>query len=415
MTMAFVLTGGGSVGGAQKRFFNLFKYLQKAGDSSCCFLTSRYYYKKIREMDQNYPLERVYVVDEYDLPSGRQAMKQPDVGHKTPNNTFFSGVKKIIPSYGLKMYRYFKSRIYQYRIYKRIHALVCREKIDVLVGIYAGVLPLYFYFRKKKRPAIVFVDMDSWFTEVLSSEEYRWDQKYSSFNEALKRADVVDFLSPYIREGISKKGIDVPHERASITPCSFSLYEKFTVKEKKPFSFVFAARLEPMKNPLMYFNSSLLLARQYPEVRFYLLGDGPLLETIRKKAGEGNLHNLIIPGFVPDPEKYFAFTSVFVSVQETNNYPSQSVLEAMACGNMIIASDVGDTRMFVNEENGILIPLSMEHLKNAMEWCITHPSEVHKKGRHAASYVRTFHTAERVAAYYKEIAEKACRNKDNNR
>jgi glycosyltransferase involved in cell wall biosynthesis len=47
---------------------------------------------------------------------------------------------------------------------------------------------------------------------------------------------------------------------------------------------------------------------------------------------------------------------LFVSTQETENFTSLAMLEAMACGNAILARDVGQTRKFVRPRaNGILV------------------------------------------------------------
>ena len=95
-----------------------------------------------------------------------------------------------------------------------------------------------------------------------------------------------------------------------------------------------------------------------------------------------------------------ADTSVFVSIQTTNNYPSQSVLEAMGCGNAIIATDVGDTRMFINENNGILINLEVSKLVNAIETLYLNKDLREQLGIYAYSYVRENHSIEKMAEYY---------------
>jgi glycosyltransferase involved in cell wall biosynthesis len=92
-----------------------------------------------------------------------------------------------------------------------------------------------------------------------------------------------------------------------------------------------------------------------------------------------------------------------VSLQTDNNYPSQAVLEAMACGNAIIATDVGDTRMFVNEQNGWLIEHGVEPLVEAVRHCLKNQQESHAKGDFATNFVRANFTLERAMAYYKSI------------
>jgi hypothetical protein len=52
------------------------------------------------------------------------------------------------------------------------------------------------------------------------------------------------------------------------------------------------------------------------------------------------LDNIKLLGFRAHPTYILGEASEFVSIQTKNNHPSQSVLEAMNCGNTIIASDV---------------------------------------------------------------------------
>lgn len=111
--------------------------------------------------------------------------------------------------------------------------------------------------------------------------------------------------------------------------------------------------------------------------------------------------------FHPNPTELLAETSVFVSIQTTNNYPSQSVLEAMGCGNAIIATDVGDTRMFINENNGILIDLEVNTLVNAIETLYLSKNLRERLGNYAYSYVRENHTIEKMAKYYVDLFDKA--------
>ena len=92
------------------------------------------------------------------------------------------------------------------------------------------------------------------------------------------------------------------------------------------------------------------------------MGEGRLSSKIKETVDNIGSTNIRFHGFHPQPTEVLAETSVFVSIQTTNNYPSQSVLEAMGCGNAIIATDVGDTRMFINENNGILIDLEAKQI-----------------------------------------------------
>jgi glycosyltransferase involved in cell wall biosynthesis len=77
----------------------------------------------------------------------------------------------------------------------------------------------------------------------------------------------------------------------------------------------------------------------------------------------------------------------------------------MMCGNAIIASDVGDTRMFKNNEVGILIPLDLNSLVNALELLINNKEHALVLGKTAREFVLKNHTIEKCAEYYLDLFE----------
>jgi len=276
------------------------------------------------------------------------------------------------------------------------------------MGVFSGIIPLYFYLMKKKRDVgIIFCDMDSWFSDVVPKEKKYWYKKFSSFNYALENSDYVDFLSPFILEGIKDRGMKIKEESVSITPCSFTDYSKCKIGDKSIFQVAFAGRLEKDKNPELFLEAAIKLSKKYPEILFHIMGEGRLSEDIKSQVTNSGFNNIIFNGFHPNPTEIFATTSVFFSIQTTNNYPSQSVLEAMACGNVIVATNVGDTRMFINENNGILINLELDELVNAIEMLYLDKKLRERLGKNAYSYVRENHTIEKVADYYVNLFNKA--------
>jgi glycosyltransferase involved in cell wall biosynthesis len=208
-------------------------------------------------------------------------------------------------------------------------------------------------------------------------------------------------------DGVRERGMKIKEESVSITPCSFTDYSKCKVGDKSSFQVAFAGRLEKDKNPELFLESAIKLSNKYPQMQFHIMGEGRLSKDIKDKVESLKFSNIIFHGFHPRPTEILADTSVFVSLQTTNNYPSQSVLEAMGCGNAIIATDVGDTRMFVNEENGLLINLNADELANAIETLYLNKELRDRLGRYAYSYVRENHTMEKMAEYYIGLFNKA--------
>lgn len=72
----------------------------------------------------------------------------------------------------------------------------------------------------------------------------------------------------------------------------------------------------------------------------------------------------------------------------------------MGCGNTIIASDVGNTRLLVDEGNGLSIGLSCNELVNAIEKCYLSAELTNKLGNKARLDVIQSHTIERASEYY---------------
>jgi glycosyltransferase involved in cell wall biosynthesis len=103
-------------------------------------------------------------------------------------------------------------------------------------------------------------------------------------------------------------------------------------------------------------------------------------------------------------------SSISVHLQQEDNYPSQSLLEGMASGNAIIATDVGLTRRLVDAGSGILIPLSdPEALSNAMIWTLDHPGATRTMGKRSREKVLREHTVGRYLEYVNELYDRASR------
>lgn len=390
---AYVLLTSGVYGGAEKRFIKLFEFLSQKYMDKYVFIVTWSLYHKIIELFPEYPIKTLY-------PIGTKNHSVVD-SKTTANSIQKNKVTGTDPNIIKQVYRFLKNYNIQKKYFKEIEILRKRENIKCFLGVFSGVIPLYFYLMKrKKNVGVIFCDMDSWFSDILPKEKKYWYRKFSSFNYALENSDYVDFLSPFILEGIRNRGIEVSEEFVSITPCSFTDYSKCKIGNKEKFKVAFAGRLEKDKNPDIFLEAAIVLSKRYPEIIFHIMGEGRLSTSLQLQISNYGLTNIIFHGFYPEPTKLLADTSVFVSLQTTNNYPSQSVLEAMGCGNAIIATDVGDTRMFVNEKNGLLINLDSVELTDAIEKLYLNRNLCAQLGDYAFHFVRENHTIEKMAEYY---------------
>jgi len=404
---AFVLLFVGPIGGAQKRFVNLVIFMNKLYPGNHFMIVSYSLFNQIKEL---------FVLNDYNMfiPVGscttviETNIKNPKSKAKNSTNFQNSVFKAIQKSLLYKLFYFYRSRLEQHKTFLEIKEIVRKYHITSLIGVFNGIIPLYFYLKKNtSRPGIIYCNMDSWFSSISLNAHKDWHRKYVSFNYAHEKSDLVDFLSPFICKGIQGLGIKIPDAKVRITPCSFTDYSKCHIGAKNKFRIAFSGRLENDKNPVMFINAAIVLAKKYPDVEFHILGEGRLSEVIRDITVNSNLPNIVFHGFHPNPPEILAGTSVFVSIQTTNNYPSQSVLEAMACGNAIIATDVGDTRLFMDKDKGSLIELSYDALSEELENYIMNPNDARIKGNAASEYVRKNHTIKQVADYYLNLLNEA--------
>jgi len=115
-----------------------------------------------------------------------------------------------------------------------------------------------------------------------------------------------------------------------------------------------------------------------------------------------NVSEFVTIQFASQPTEILNQSAIFVSLQAADNYPSQSLLEAMACGNAIIATDVGETWRLVDETNGIRIPPSAHALTNAVV-TLLQSAQLAEYGRVSRQRVLAEHTAERYFEYITSV------------
>lgn len=402
-----VLFNYGAFGGAPKRFTNLFIHLNKQYPGDFYYFTNFFMLNQIREVYPDIDTSGIFTIDKN---SDNKYLIETAPG-------FPRSYRKVIldplgtdskTSFARKVYWYHKNKLRQYNNFRKIENYRKEFDIKVFCGVFSGILPLVFYLNKKQpKASVIFSNMDSWFCDVHNDMKKLWYRKYYSYNFAMENCDVTDFLSPYILDGVRKIGVKLKEDSVSISPCSFADYSKCNDSEKKNPEVVFCSRLEPDKNPILYLEAAKKILKNYPSVIFHLLGEGSLVNEIKRYIKENNLGRNINFSFRKNPPDVFGKTLIFASLQKSTNYPSQSLLEAMACQNAVVASDTGDTRMLINENNGILVPLNAEKIAEAIEFLLNRKELAIKLGKQGSSDVRNKHNIENYSNYFINLVQEA--------
>jgi len=136
-----------------------------------------------------------------------------------------------------------------------------------------------------------------------------------------------------------------------------SIREELGIPASAPIVLVFS-RLNPMKGVEYFLEAATQVSTRHPEVRFVIAGDGRIRQELENYAGHlGISQRVIFTGFrtdLPDLLEQAAL-SVLPSLSEGL---SNSILEAMAAGVPVIATDIGGNPEIVEHNvTGLLVPV----------------------------------------------------------
>jgi glycosyltransferase involved in cell wall biosynthesis len=148
---------------------------------------------------------------------------------------------------------------------------------------------------------------------------------------------------------IRASNVTVIYPGANVTRASGTPIEKNTIGT--------VARLTPVKG-LEYLIDAISLVRwQIHDVQLQIVGAGPLRESLEYRVEDlGLQEHVSFTGWKPDVGPYMASWKLFVlpSIEEAFGV---SILEAMAAGLPVVASDVGGIpEVVVNGSTGLLVP-----------------------------------------------------------
>jgi len=124
----------------------------------------------------------------------------------------------------------------------------------------------------------------------------------------------------------------------------------------RPTDLIFVGRLTKRKRPDRFVDVVARVARTLPEIRCWIVGDGPEEEAVRKQIESNGLQEQItLLGLRDDVLDLQSQSRIFVLTSRWEGV-SIAMLEAMASGTIPVVSDVGDLRDVVDQdENGYVL------------------------------------------------------------
>ena len=221
------------------------------------------------------------------------------------------------------------------------------------------------------------------------------------YRSALRRARMVDALTDDVATMARREG--VPAGRVRVSPGSCVDTDRFSPQALRKPWVVFSGRFIDEKNPALFVEACALVHERVPEARFFMFGEGPLHAAIQELVCSHKLEECFEIGWSLQVEAVLSEALVFASLQHTDNYPSQALLEAMACGTAIVATDVGLTWKLVNEAVGFRVKPSPVSVAGAITTLLEDRSLAASLGRRARDRVIGLHSMEAYADYLENL------------
>lgn len=164
-------------------------------------------------------------------------------------------------------------------------------------------------------------------------------------------ADFVIFESHYERNRLLSHGLPAEQsvvihsgidlDRFATATRSAEFAQRYGLEPGRHLVFGIVARLSEEKGHNYLVEAFARVARQTPEARLLIVGDGPLLEQTQTQVARLELQNQVIfAGMQRDIPSHLALLDVFVLSSTRESFPL-SAREAMAAGRCVIAPRIG--------------------------------------------------------------------------
>jgi glycosyltransferase involved in cell wall biosynthesis len=143
-----------------------------------------------------------------------------------------------------------------------------------------------------------------------------------------------------------------------------------------------------------------------PKIVAFLCGDGPTKPTVERMINEEGLSGRIfLPGYVKNVWSWMKRADVFVSVSLFEGMPN-TVMEAMACGCPIVASDIPQHREIMDEgEATFVLSSDPDAIASGIERLIGNPEEAQRRALCSKERVTRWSITAMAASYERVYME----------
>jgi len=299
------------------------------------------------------------------------------------------------------------------RCYEALARLNNNESIELIVT--HAATPSYAIVRfnrrqKKKIPTAYVVHALIWDRIDGSANPHNWIDTHlykHADRYALAEIDYSVCVSDYIRNLAIAKGANPERALVFYNPIDTTIFKRDSSLSLKDIDVLFVGRLSPEKGL-----ETLMEAAQYlsKETRIVIIGDGELYKQLERQV-EQLACNIELKGWVNNQSLpiYYNRSKVFV-VPSLSEPQGVVVLEAMACGVPVIASNTGGLpEMIEHGKNGWLVePGDAKSLANTIQAALSDEIVRINAGDSALETAQSFSTEwfrQQLPCFYKQMLE----------
>jgi len=238
----------------------------------------------------------------------------------------------------------------------------------------------------------------------LSRWKYRQVDCFITASEAIRQMLVADGI-PSSRTVTVHEGIDVEHAEAAPR---VNLHEAFWLPHHAPIVGNVAA-LVPHKGQRYLVDAAHLVVQRVPDARFVILGEGELREHLERQVRDYRLEkHVLLPGFRTDVLGCIKGFDLFAMSSVTEGLGT-SLLDAMACGKPIVATDAGGIPEVVDQGvSGTIVPArDARAMANAIVELLSDESRRRSMGAAGLARVKARFTVERMVAATAKVYARA--------
>lgn len=217
-----------------------------------------------------------------------------------------------------------------------------------------------------------------------------------------KFTDKIIVVSEKIKNDLLNLRIGNP-EKIAVIPLGLELDRFLSITESPPINSVLKVgiigRLAPIKNHWMFLEAAKIIRNNGKiKVNFFIIGDGELRENLENYARQLGIDDAVtFMGWQKDLEKIYQDLDI-VALTSLNEGTPLSLIEAMAAGRAVIATDVGGVKDLIgNSERGILVKSGdVNGFAQGIRQLLENPDLRNKISERARDFVKDKFTKERL-------------------